>query len=185
MFWWIASFFVLAAITVFIGPNRVSAVSPNRYLIASQAKTEWKKAKDKFLTEVKKLSQSPSLSEQEKEVIRNIEQSWNGYDISFQKYVLASTKEGFWILSMWLGILTALIVLLTTVFITERKKNQVVRQPSPSAAAGASFDDLVKQAEELQRALVEIKSLMDQVGKASMSSPPVEVEEVSEMEAGK
>ncbi len=185
MYWWIASFFGLAAVTVFIGPKKVSAVSPSRGLVADQAKAEWKKAKDKFLNEVKKLSQCPSLTEQEREIIRTIEQSWNGYDISFQKYVLATTKQGFWILSMWLGILTALIVLLSTVFIVSRKKNPSTQRHPQGPASRSSLDDLMKQAEDLQLALVEIKGLMDQVEKVSVSPPPAEAEKISEMDAGK
>lgn len=55
----------------------------------NQAATDWKKAKDKFLSEVKKLAQTPSLSEKEKRIIQSIENSWAGYDVSFQKYILA------------------------------------------------------------------------------------------------
>jgi hypothetical protein len=185
MFWWIASFVVLATITIFIGPKRVSAVSPHRGLAAGEAKTEWKKAKDRFLIEVKKLSQCPALSEREKEIIRNIEQSWNGYDISFQKYVLASTKQGFWLLSMWLGILTALIVLLATVVVVSRRKTPAAQPHPQGPAPGFSLDDLMKQAEGLQQALMEIKTLMDQVEKVPTALPAEEVEKASNLDAGK
>lgn len=53
------------------------------------ASNDWKKAQDKFLAEVKKLSQIESLGEQEREIINTITESWKEYEVSFQRYILA------------------------------------------------------------------------------------------------
>lgn len=50
----------------------------------------WNLAKDKFLSEVRKLSQTSSLNEMEKRLIRSIQEAWKGYDASFHKYILAA-----------------------------------------------------------------------------------------------
>jgi hypothetical protein len=157
---WIASFVVLVAVTVFIGPGRIAAGSSHSALPADQAKMEWKKAKDKFLIEVKRLSQNPALSEQEKEVIRNIEKSWKGYDISFQKYVLASTKESFQLIGIWLGVLTALVVIGGGIFLLrDARKSSVVQVTLPGG--GPSYAELAAQAEEIKKALAELRTLME------------------------
>lgn len=131
---------------------------------------EWKKAKDKFLIEVRRLSQNPALSEQEKEVIRNIEKSWKGYDISFQKYVLASTKESFQWIGIWLGVLTGLVVIGGGILLVRNgRKSSAGHLTSP--VTGPSYAELAAQAEEIKKALAELQSLMEQA-----VSPPADQE---------
>ncbi|NLE28305.1 MAG: hypothetical protein GX629_01390 [Phycisphaerae bacterium] len=57
------------------------------------ASNDWKKAKDKFLAEVKKLSQVDSLGEREKQIIEAITESWREYEVSFRRYILAMSAE--------------------------------------------------------------------------------------------
>jgi len=167
---WTGSFLVLVAVIIFIGPKRIATASARPAFPADQAKIEWKKAKDKFLTEVKKLSQSPTLSEQEKELIRNIEQSWKGYDVSFQKYVLASTREYLVFLTVWLGILTGVVAVGGGILILRRRPKSPYGKIS-GILNGTSNEELVRQAQEIQKALIELKSLMAQV-----APPPVETQ---------
>jgi hypothetical protein len=54
-------------------------------------KGDWKKATDKFLMEVKRLSRNPVLGENERQTINKIEKNWNGYLFSFRKYILSGT----------------------------------------------------------------------------------------------
>jgi len=60
---------------------------------AEQTVDVWKKAKDKFLKEIKRLSQTPGLGEAERNIVRDIEDSWKNYDISFRKYILARNED--------------------------------------------------------------------------------------------
>ena len=53
------------------------------------AANDWKTAKDKFLAEVKKLSQSPVLGVKEREVVETIQNSWKDYEVSFNRRILA------------------------------------------------------------------------------------------------
>ena len=53
------------------------------------AENVWKKAKDKFLSAVRKLSQNSALDDTERQVIQSIQKSWKGYETSFNKAVIA------------------------------------------------------------------------------------------------
>jgi len=59
-------------------------------LSGPQAAGNWKKAKDKFLSEIRKLSQTRGLGEKERQLIQSIEEAWKNYDISFQWKTLAN-----------------------------------------------------------------------------------------------
>jgi hypothetical protein len=61
---------------------------------AELASNDWKKAKDKFLSEVNKLSQTESLGERERQMIKTIQDSWKEYDVSFRRYILAMQSAG-------------------------------------------------------------------------------------------
>jgi len=53
------------------------------------AANDWKTAKDKFLAEVKKLAQNPALGAKDREIVDTIRNSWKGYEISFNRKILA------------------------------------------------------------------------------------------------
>jgi hypothetical protein len=61
--------------------------------LAERTADVWKKPKDKFLKELKRLSQTPGLGEQERQIIRSIESAWRNYDISFRKYIMAQNSD--------------------------------------------------------------------------------------------
>jgi len=62
-------------------------------LAADQKSDVWKKAKDRFIKELKRLSQTPGLTKQERETIQNIENSWQNYDITFRKYIIVQKSD--------------------------------------------------------------------------------------------
>ncbi len=172
MFWWITSFMVLVAGIVFIGPVSVSPVSHPRGPAVDQAKMEWKKAKDKFLIEVKKLSQNPALTEKEKEMIRTIEKSWKGYDISFQKYVMAALNENRRPIILWLEILTGLVGLLAGAFLLGKRRSLSARP----VRGDTCLEDLARQATQLQQTVLDIKGLIEQAGPI----PPIDPKTLSD-----
>jgi hypothetical protein len=53
------------------------------------ASNDWKTAKDKFLAEVKRLAQSPMLGNKERAIVDSIQDAWKGYEVSFNRRILA------------------------------------------------------------------------------------------------
>jgi alkylated DNA nucleotide flippase Atl1 len=53
------------------------------------AANDWKTAKDKFLSEVNKLAKYPGLGENDRKIVDTIRNSWKGYEMSFNRQILA------------------------------------------------------------------------------------------------
>jgi hypothetical protein len=81
--------------------KKLNITTGDKKLSVELASNDWKKAKDKFLSEVKKLSQTASLGEGERQVIKTIEESWKEYEVSFHRYILAFQSKDYADRAVW------------------------------------------------------------------------------------
>jgi vacuolar-type H+-ATPase subunit I/STV1 len=158
---------------------------------AGQVSNDWKKAKDKFLAEVKKLSQTQTLDENEKALIDAIRNAWQGYEVSFTRRTMALLETSLsrademaqaslqqTIARADRGLIFAIIlatlvgsgiVLIIARDVRRRLKQvhnqlEIATQPKREEARSeeAGQDELKTQAEELKNALAELAVLIGQ-----------------------
>jgi hypothetical protein len=80
-------------------------------------------------------------------------------------------------LSIWLGALTGVVMIGGGILIFRRVKYAADRKYS-TLFTGLSHEELVKQAEEIKKALSDLKTLMEQI-----TPPPAEVREEPKTES--
>ena len=147
---------VLGLILGFIGLWHVNSAMQS----SEQAFGGWKRAKDNFLLEVKKMSQTPDQSDQEKRLIRSIENSWKGYDAYFHNYVFArmlQTEQSMRQAKLWLFVCMLIFAALIIANLLVREKtNKRTGQVNPIAVD----DNLNTQADKIKDDIRDLSALV-------------------------